>query len=128
MPGERADFRFRIQWIAHLGRLHLFHKALLEFLAHLVDDDEALCRDTALPRVDQPALGANRRSEIEIGVFQHEIGIASAELEHALLQHRPRLARHFAPRWTAPGKGHGAYERVLDDRLDLPAADHQRSK
>ena len=61
-------------------------------------------------------------------VFQHEIGITSAELEHALLQHCGGLARHFAPRWTAPGKGDGAYERVLDDRLDLPAADHQRSK
>ena len=65
---------------------------------------------------------------IEIGILEHDVGVRSAELEHRFLQHRTRLRRNRFARGRAAGERHRAHERVLDDRLYLPAADQQRAE
>ena len=60
---------------------------------------------------------------IEVGILEHDVRIAAAELEHRLFERRARLRRHRFSRGRAARQRHRAHERVLDHRLHLPAAD-----
>ncbi len=84
-----------------------------------VENDEALGGNAALSRIDQTSSGADGCSEIEIGVLEHQVGIATAELEHGLFQERAGFAGDRASGGAAAGEGGRAHQRVFEHRADL---------
>ena len=60
-----------------------------------------------------------------IGVGEHEIRIAPAELEDGLLELRAGLRRDGAAGGDAAGERHRAHERMRDDGGHLRRVDHQ---
>ena len=75
------------------SRRHLLHEQLLEALAHRLHHDEALGRDAALPAVDEARGDAGLGRQLEVGVLQHQVGVAAAQLQHRLLERMARPAR-----------------------------------
>ena len=78
---------------------------------HRLDHDEALGRDAALAAVDEPGRHAALGRELEIGVLQHEVGIAAAQLQHRLLEQGPGLRGHGLAGGRAAGEGDRAAPR-----------------
>ena len=81
---------------------------------HRLDDHEALGRDAALPAVDEPRGGAGLGRRVEVGVLEHDVGVAAAQLEDALLQARAGLRGDGAARGRAAGERHRGDVRRLD--------------
>ncbi len=85
---------------------------------HAAVDDEALGGDAALSAVDEPAGGAGRRRQLEVGVGEDEVGVAAAELEHRLLEQRARLGADRLPGGRRSGERRRAHARVLEHGVD----------
>ena len=81
-----------------LGLGHLRTSCCSKRSCSCLDDDEALGGDAALPGIDQPRLRAGCRGEFEIGVDEHEIGVAAAQLQHASSSAPRRLWRRHRGR------------------------------
>src|SRR3989454_11439141 len=109
-----SELRVLAHGIAHLGGTHALDEQLFEARPDLVYDNEALGRDAALAGIQQAPPGAHGGCELEIRVLEHEVGIATAELEDRLLEHGARLARDRPAGWPAPGEGHRSHQRILD--------------
>ena len=122
----RPDLDIGLERWADLRRPHALDHAALERLAHRLDDDEALGGNAALARVDEPTLRARRDRGDEIGVLEHHVGVAAAELEHRLLDHAAGLGRHRLAGGDAAGERHGSDLRPLDDAGDAVARNQQR--
>src|SRR5262245_31878102 len=90
--------------------------------------DEPPCGQCAPARIDQPGFWNHFRGKVEVGIFENQVWVAAAELQHCLLEQPPGLAGDGAARGTAAGQGCGSYRGVLDDRIHLPAADHERAE
>src|SRR5208282_3467633 len=71
---------------------------------------------------------AQAGSQHDIRVLQDQIGIASAELEYGLLEHRAGLRSDFSPGGSAARQRHGANERILDQGVDLGTAYKEGAK
>ncbi len=125
---QRPELGLGLARIAHLERPHVAHQGLLERLQHLRQHDEALAGDAALAAVDHPRRGGHHGGVLHVRVVEHQIGVAAAELEHGLLEHRPGRRRHLPARRHAAGQGHRRDVRVLDDRLHLAPGQQQGAK
>ena len=95
---------------------------------HGFDHDEAFGPDAALPGIDQPALGANAGRQFEVGVFQNEIGVATAEFEHGLFDQIARFARDGTSGLFAAGQGGGPNLRMLQELGHPLAADREEEE
>jgi hypothetical protein len=61
--------------------------------------------------------------KFRIGILQHNVRVAPAELENGLLQQSAGLACDGSTGIRAAGQGRCADHRVLDHGVDAPAAD-----
>ncbi|KRQ09321.1 hypothetical protein AOQ71_20915 [Bradyrhizobium manausense] len=86
MARQRTNFSVLFERVTHFGIGHAPDEKFDKPVVHFIDDDEALGGDATLARIDQSSSGADGCREIEVGVLEHPIGIAAAELEHGLLQ------------------------------------------
>ena len=114
--GLGADVDSFLERIAHLARPHALHEELLEPRPHRLHHDEALGRDAALSAVYEARGRTGLGRELEVGVFQDEIGVAAPELQHRLLEHAPRRGRHGAARGGGAGQGDRLHLGGFDDR------------
>ena len=69
--------------IAHTHTPHALDDRVGEGVGDRFVDDEALGGDAALAAVDEPAGHARFDGSRQIRVFEDDVGVASAELEHA---------------------------------------------
>ena len=104
--GLRSDRGRLVERVAHRPGPHPLDEPLLELPQHGLDDDEALGRDAALAAVDEPRGGAGLGRRVEVGVLEHDVGIAAAELEDALLQAGAGLRGDGAAGGGAAGERH----------------------
>lgn len=70
-------------------------------------------------------LDAALDGQVEIGVLQHDVGIAPAEFEDGLLEPGAGLLRHIAASAGAAGEGHGVHGTMADDPPDLRVLDEE---
>jgi hypothetical protein len=107
VPCHWSHFGLRAERISHLGGAHPLDEKLLELSAHLVDHNEPLGGDAALAGVHQASLGAHSGGKLEVRILQHEIGIATAQLEWQQCKQNhaptPYLGDDAGCRW--PGQG-----------------------
>jgi hypothetical protein len=83
---ERTDIDIGLERISCALCAHCGDETFDEAIVHARLDDEALRRNAALTRVDEPALDAARNRKVEIRVREDYVWIAAAELEHSLLE------------------------------------------
>src|SRR5437868_6416069 len=86
MKRERADLGAVVLRISHLELLEGGDEALLEFGGDLFLDDEALGGDAALAGVLDARGHGGLDGAFEVGAGEDQKRIASAQLEHGLLQ------------------------------------------
>ena len=109
----RADLGVAVKRVAHgCATASPRQKSPRNALRHFLDDDEALRSDTALPAVDQARIRRRLRRLLNVGVFQDDERVASAELEHGLLDLAARLLGHFAAGAIAAGQRDRADARI----------------
>ena len=95
--------------------------------AQRAHDDEALAGDAALAAVDHARGGADLGGG-HVGVFEHEVGVGAAELEHALFQHAAGDGGDAAARGHAAGERDGGDVGVFDEGLDRSAGHQHRGE
>lgn len=82
---KRTDFGRLIERVADLERAHSFDKFLQKIIVDFVRDDETFRRDARLARIDRARFHSDGECLVHIRTGHHDERIASAELEHALL-------------------------------------------
>ena len=128
MARQRAHLGGLVERVAQLDGAHVFDKSFLELAPHLLDDDKTLGRNATLAGIHQAALGADIGRDLDIRILENDVGVTPAKFQNGLLEHRTGLARNRAPSRPAPSQGHSAHQRMLDHRINLLVADHQRAK
>jgi hypothetical protein len=128
VPRHRTHRGVFIQRIAHPRLCHLRHELLLEFGQHGFDDDESLRCDAALPGVDKPSPRASFGHKRDIHIREHDIGVASAELEHSLLETFTGPGRHSPDSAGATRQRNGTDVGVFDHRVHGLVPDQKRSE
>src|SRR4029078_1128737 len=95
--------------IAHLKTAHRIDQCRLKTFKDRADYNEPLAGDAALAAIHHSRSRSALCSSRNIRVFQHDVGIGSAKLEHAFLENRPRGRRDTAAGRYAARQGHGGY-------------------
>ena len=125
-PGLRPDLARGVERVAYLPGAHFAREPLQEALRHAFQHNEALGGDAALTAVDETRLRCRGGGPRQIRVLEHDERIASAQLEHRLLQVPPRLRRHLAPGAVRAGESHGAHAGIGDkSRCRLVREEHR---
>ena len=113
--GHRAHIGTFLGRIAGLDAFEAGDEFLDEGIVDLVSNDEALAVDARLAVIIKARLRADLGGEIEIGVFEHHVGIVRAQLHHRLLDDLCGLFCHVTARPIRTGQRHAAHLVVRDD-------------
>ena len=125
---ERAKDDIFVERVAETPGLHFFGEEFFELSAQLFDDNEAFGGDAALAGVDQARGDATLGGGIEVGVFEHDVGIGPAKFEDGFLEDPASLGRDRSPGRSAAGECNGAHEWVFDEFADAVRADDDGAK
>jgi hypothetical protein len=96
-----------------------------ELVRDRLHDDEALGGATGLPAIIHPAPDRPFDGVGDIGVLQHDEGVAAAKLHRGWLQILARLARDDPAGRGAAGQRHALDAPVVDDVVGLRMRDQQ---
>src|ERR1700722_11750228 len=123
--GQRAERRSLVHGVSWFKRgqrgLELAEKAV----SQLFDDDESLGRDAALARVVHLAPDRPLDRLIEIGILEHDEGVAAAKLHRRLLQVLSRSPSNALAGFHAACQCHTFDPRVVDHAVHLIVRDQQ---
>ncbi len=112
---ERTDVVGRGGGIPGAARGESGRDEAFEVPPHRARHDEAFGRRAALAGIDQAGRRTGLRGEFEVGIGEHEVGIAAAEFVNAGLQRGPRECGDFSAGTRAAGEGDGAHALIGDE-------------
>src|SRR5438067_3423128 len=120
---ERAHLVAAIGRVADLQRANRADELLLELVGDVLDDDESLGGDAALPVVLVARPAGDGRRERDVGVVEHHKGVGAAELEDRLLQDLARGLGNLGASGLGTCEGYARDAAVADDAVDHARAD-----
>jgi len=123
--GQRSYLHILFQRSAHGDSLHPLQQASYERFEHGFHNHEALGGDTALAAVEQSAGYAGIDGCIQVGVFEHQVCVAAAELEDCFFQFLARPRGDRPPGGSAARQGDRRNVRIVDHIACKMATDQQ---
>ena len=115
----------RLPRVSGFQGLQCVFEAGQEFVGDRLQHDEALGRAAGLTCIDRPAPDGPGHGAVQVGVFEHDEGIAATEFHRRLLQVLPRPGSNGAAGRDAAGQRHTFDARVVDDAVGLLVRDQQ---
>jgi len=126
--GERADFCFRVQRIAHFQALHRGDEPPLEFGINFLMHDEAFGRDARLTVIDGTGAHSRFHCFVQVSARHNNERIAPAQFKHGLLDLAASDGGHARASALAASQRSGDHTPISQDLLHGARLDEQRLK
>ena len=123
--GQRSKRCCLVHGVSGLEFRQRFLELVEKTVSQFFDDDESLCRHTALARVVHFSPDGPLDRLVKVGVLEHDEGIAAAQLHRGLLEVLPRSGGDASCRFHATGQRHTLDARIIDHAVHLIVRDQQ---